>query len=180
MRAMVGVIAPGEFHFNTAAAGAHDGDDGIAAREASERDWQSFPAGTYFEVPANSGFDVCGRWTGRISLRVPGVVTRFRRSSRSMLETASTERIALLHRARVQAALEPTHALLDVPCVKASGGARPCVRRSSPIALAALRPSSISPASKNGRERSALCAHSPAKQSACNSCRRKVVCLGLA
>ncbi len=53
----------------------------------------------------------------------------------------------------------------ELPCVNPSGTTRPCVcfwMRSSPIALAARRPSSTSPASSSWRERAALWAQTPA------------------
>jgi uncharacterized protein YaiE (UPF0345 family) len=58
LRATVGVIAPGEYHFNTAAAERMTVTSGLLLAKLPGGDWQSFPAGTYFEVPANSGFDV--------------------------------------------------------------------------------------------------------------------------
>ncbi len=58
MRATVGVIAPGEYHFNTAAAERMTVTTGLLRARLANGEWQSFPAGTYFEVPANSGFDV--------------------------------------------------------------------------------------------------------------------------
>jgi purine/pyrimidine-nucleoside phosphorylase len=58
LRATVGVIAPGEYHFNTAAAERMSVTSGQLMVKLANSDWQSFPAGTYFEVPANSGFDV--------------------------------------------------------------------------------------------------------------------------
>jgi uncharacterized protein YaiE (UPF0345 family) len=58
-RATVGVIAAGEYHFNTAAAERMSVISGqLNARLPGAVEWQSFPAGTYFEVPANAGFDV--------------------------------------------------------------------------------------------------------------------------
>jgi len=61
-KATVGVIAPGEYRFNTAAAERMSVVSGqLRARigaGATVGDWQYFPAGTNFEVPANSGFDV--------------------------------------------------------------------------------------------------------------------------
>ncbi|HEY5808795.1 MAG TPA: pyrimidine/purine nucleoside phosphorylase [Povalibacter sp.] len=59
LRATVGVIAPGEYHFNTAAAERMTVTSGqLAAKMPGAAEWQTFAAGTYFEVPANSGFDV--------------------------------------------------------------------------------------------------------------------------
>ena len=55
----VGVNAPGEYHFNT------DGDDRMTvvcgelrARHTGAHEWTAYPAGTAFEIPAKSGFDV--------------------------------------------------------------------------------------------------------------------------
>jgi len=58
LRATVGVIAPGVYHFNTAAAERMSVTSGQLMVKLANGDWQSFPAGTYFEVPANGGFDV--------------------------------------------------------------------------------------------------------------------------
>src|SRR6478609_9744047 len=59
LRATVGVIAPGEYHFNTAAAERMSVTSGLLnVRLSGAASWLSFPAGTSFEVPANSGFDV--------------------------------------------------------------------------------------------------------------------------
>ena len=59
LKATVGVIAQGEYHFGTAAAERMTVVSGqLAAKLPGAAEWQSFPAGTYFEVPANSGFDV--------------------------------------------------------------------------------------------------------------------------
>ena len=58
LRATVGVIATGEYRFNTAAAERMSVLSGMLSAKLSDGEWQSFPAGTYFEVPANSAFDV--------------------------------------------------------------------------------------------------------------------------
>jgi uncharacterized protein YaiE (UPF0345 family) len=58
LKATVGVIAPGEYHFNTGAAERMTVTSGLLLAKLPGGDWQTFPAGTYFEVPANSGFDV--------------------------------------------------------------------------------------------------------------------------
>jgi purine/pyrimidine-nucleoside phosphorylase len=58
MRATAGVIAPGEYHFSTAAAERMSVTSGLLRAKLPNGDWKDFPAGTYFEVPANSGFDV--------------------------------------------------------------------------------------------------------------------------
>lgn len=57
-RATVGVIAPGEFHFNTGVAERMSVISGALSVKLAGGEWQSFPAGTYFEVAANSGFGV--------------------------------------------------------------------------------------------------------------------------
>ncbi len=58
LRATVGVIAGGEqHHFNTAAAERMTVVSGLLRANLGGA-WSSFPAGTYFEVVANSGFDV--------------------------------------------------------------------------------------------------------------------------
>ena len=58
LKATVGVIAPGEYHFNTAAAERMTVVSGFLRARLTGAEWRDFPAGTYFEVPANSGFDV--------------------------------------------------------------------------------------------------------------------------
>ncbi len=59
LRATVGVIAPGEFHFSTGAAERMSVISGqLSVKRAGAAEWQTFAAGTYFEVTANSGFDV--------------------------------------------------------------------------------------------------------------------------
>ncbi len=58
-RATAGVIDAGEFHFNTDAAERMTVVTGeLWARLPGESAWRAFPAGTVFEVPAKSGFDV--------------------------------------------------------------------------------------------------------------------------
>ncbi len=58
-RMTVGVIAPGEYHFNTDAAERMTVVSGeIFARIGQGADWRGYPAGTAFEVAAKSGFDV--------------------------------------------------------------------------------------------------------------------------
>jgi uncharacterized protein YaiE (UPF0345 family) len=58
-RATVGAIAPGEYHFDTAAAERMTVTSGeLSVRFANQRDWRSFPQGTSFEVAGKSGFDV--------------------------------------------------------------------------------------------------------------------------
>lgn len=58
LRATVGVIAPGAYHFNTTAAERMTVTTGALRAKLPNGDWQNYPSGTYFEVPANSGFDV--------------------------------------------------------------------------------------------------------------------------
>lgn len=58
LRATVGVIAPGEYRFNTAGAERMTVVSGTLMAKLPQGEFQSFPAGTYFEVPANSAFDV--------------------------------------------------------------------------------------------------------------------------
>lgn len=58
LRATVGVIAPGEYHFNTAAAERMTVTSGALQAKLADGNWVTYPAGTAFEVQANSGFDV--------------------------------------------------------------------------------------------------------------------------
>jgi purine/pyrimidine-nucleoside phosphorylase len=59
MRATVGVVAPGEFHFGTDNAERMTVVSGeLWAKLPGESAFRAFPAGTFFEVPAKSGFDV--------------------------------------------------------------------------------------------------------------------------
>ncbi len=58
-RMTAGVIAPGDYHFNTDAPERLTVVSGeIAALLPGEEAWRSFPAGTAFEIPGKSGFDV--------------------------------------------------------------------------------------------------------------------------
>ena len=58
-RMTAGVIAPGEFHFGTDAPERMTVISGeISARLPDGTDWRAFPAGTVFEIPGKSGFDV--------------------------------------------------------------------------------------------------------------------------
>ena len=58
-RATVGVIDAGEFHFGTDAPERMTVVSGeLWAKLAGEEAFRAFPAGTAFEVPAKSGFDV--------------------------------------------------------------------------------------------------------------------------
>ncbi|MBA3709636.1 MAG: pyrimidine/purine nucleoside phosphorylase [Planctomycetes bacterium] len=55
----VGVVDPGEFHFNTDAAERMTVVAGeLLAKLAGSSQWLHYPAGTAFEIPAKSGFDV--------------------------------------------------------------------------------------------------------------------------
>jgi len=56
--ASVGVIAPGEYHFGTAKAERMSVISGSLEVKLPGAEWQTYPAGTQFEIPANSGFDV--------------------------------------------------------------------------------------------------------------------------
>jgi uncharacterized protein YaiE (UPF0345 family) len=58
LAATVGVIAPGEYHFNTGAAERMTVVSGQLRAKVPGGDWITYSAGTYFEVAANSGFDV--------------------------------------------------------------------------------------------------------------------------
>ncbi len=58
LKATVGVILPGEYHFNTGAAERMTViSDELKAR-LSEGEWRAYAMGTAFEVGAHSGFDV--------------------------------------------------------------------------------------------------------------------------
>lgn len=57
-RATVGVIAPGEYHFGTGAAERMTVTSGLLRAKLAGGEWQNYPAGTSFEIAANSGFDV--------------------------------------------------------------------------------------------------------------------------
>lgn len=55
----VGVIEPGEYHFGTDAAERMTVVNGeLQAKLPGSTGWTVYPAGTSFEVPAKSGFDV--------------------------------------------------------------------------------------------------------------------------
>lgn len=58
LKATVGAIAPGEYHFNTGAAERMTVVSGALRAKLVGGDWVTYPAGSYFEVAANSGFDV--------------------------------------------------------------------------------------------------------------------------
>jgi len=57
-RATVGVIAPGEYRFNTAAAERMTVISGVLEARLDTSTWHRYPAGTAFEVAANNAFDV--------------------------------------------------------------------------------------------------------------------------
>lgn len=57
-RATVGVIAPGEYRFNTAAAERMTVVSGVLEACLDGNTWHRYPAGTAFEVAANHAFDV--------------------------------------------------------------------------------------------------------------------------
>ena len=57
-RATVGVIAPGEYHFDTKAAERMTVVSGTLKANVAGGGWKTYAAGTSFEVGANSGFDV--------------------------------------------------------------------------------------------------------------------------
>ncbi|MBN2644923.1 MAG: pyrimidine/purine nucleoside phosphorylase [Desulfuromonadaceae bacterium] len=59
-RKSLGIIAPGEYHFDTAAAERMEIIAGqCRVRVAGQTQWIGFEAGTWFDVPANSFFDIC-------------------------------------------------------------------------------------------------------------------------
>lgn len=59
VKATVGVILPGTYHFGTQAPERMSVTSGqLRARLDGAQEWVTYPAGTAFEVPANSGFDV--------------------------------------------------------------------------------------------------------------------------
>lgn len=58
-KATVGVIAPGEYHFGTDAPERMSVTSGeLTVKIQGETDYRTYPAGTSFEVPGKSGFDV--------------------------------------------------------------------------------------------------------------------------
>ena len=58
-RITAGVIAPGEYHFGTDAPERMTVTSGeLFARLPGANDWRPYPAGTVFEIPGKSGFDV--------------------------------------------------------------------------------------------------------------------------
>jgi len=59
-RMTVGVIAPGEYHFGTDAPERMTVVSGELEAKIGDS-WKAYPAGTVFEVPGKSGFDVRAR-----------------------------------------------------------------------------------------------------------------------
>jgi hypothetical protein len=58
-RMTVGVVAPGEYHFGTEAPERMTVTSGeLLVRLDGEKEFRAYPAGTVFEVPGKSGFDV--------------------------------------------------------------------------------------------------------------------------
>jgi purine/pyrimidine-nucleoside phosphorylase len=58
-RQTVGVVDVGEFHFGTDAPERMTVVSGeLAIKLAGSSEWKTYPAGTIFEVPGKSGFDV--------------------------------------------------------------------------------------------------------------------------
>ena len=57
-RMTVGVIHPGEYHFGTDAPERMTVVSGEVEAKLGGEGWRAFPAGTIFEVPGKSGFDV--------------------------------------------------------------------------------------------------------------------------
>lgn len=58
LKATVGVIAPGEYHFGTKAPERMTVVSGTLKANVANGGWVTYPAGTAFEIGANSGFDV--------------------------------------------------------------------------------------------------------------------------
>lgn len=57
-KATVGVIAPGQYHFGTEAPERMTVTSGELRANIAGRGWITYPAGSAFEVPGKSGFDV--------------------------------------------------------------------------------------------------------------------------
>jgi len=57
-RATVGVVAPGEYHFGTDAPERMTVISGELLAKLAGATWTTYPAGTAFEIPGKSGFDV--------------------------------------------------------------------------------------------------------------------------
>ena len=58
LRATIGVIVPGEYHFNTAAAERITVVSGQLRAKPDGGEWTTHPTGSYFEIVANSRFDI--------------------------------------------------------------------------------------------------------------------------
>ena len=58
LRATVGVIAPGEYRFNTGAAERMTVVSGGLSAKLAGGEWHHYPTGTAFEIATNSHFDV--------------------------------------------------------------------------------------------------------------------------
>jgi uncharacterized protein YaiE (UPF0345 family) len=58
LAATVGVMAPGEYHFNTGSAERMTVVSGQLRARVASGEWVTYPAGTSFEIAGNSGFDV--------------------------------------------------------------------------------------------------------------------------
>jgi len=58
LKATVGVIEPGEYHFGTKAPERMTVVSGTLTARIAGGAWVTYPAGTAFEIPADSGFDV--------------------------------------------------------------------------------------------------------------------------
>ena len=58
LKATVGVIEPGDYHFNTQAAERMTVVSGTLRAKVAGGEWVTYPAGTAFEVGTSSGFDV--------------------------------------------------------------------------------------------------------------------------
>lgn len=55
----IGLIYPGSYNFGTAAPEKMEIIAGSCqVKQKDERDWRSYEAGTFFEVPGNSAFDI--------------------------------------------------------------------------------------------------------------------------
>lgn len=58
-RKSLGVIFPGEYHFSTGAPERMDVTAGVCRVKLSgDSKWKTYAAGTSFDVPGNSGFDI--------------------------------------------------------------------------------------------------------------------------
>jgi uncharacterized protein YaiE (UPF0345 family) len=58
LKATVGVIARGQHHFGTDAAERMTVTSGTLRAKLAGAEWIVYPAGTAFEIPAKSGFDI--------------------------------------------------------------------------------------------------------------------------